>query len=468
MGLNPKYKMGLDNKVFEYLPPVRYASAAGSHTITDPSGEDPGLMMMVNAATPQRYDHNHHMDQMMPPSGVTGTSGAGNCGTYHPLGPAGTAIGGTVTTINTNLTINMKLSYKVRFTDGPNAGEQRTITNNTIGVNSILTLDTPLATAVTTADKFVILSGKFYYLNAGAKGFGVLDRALNVWTQLSIVGLPATWAVEGQLVATCMTDHEGFFIGKATGGTTTTLINTGKAWAVNQFANFQVRFTKGPNAGKVAIVASNTATVITFKAALPVAVTADSEYVIDGDQDKLYLFGNGDRIVYVYSISANTWATLTTTTTRGGVMGAGGTADWIFDVPDAEWSDEGNNQNGKFIYSFRGGATALLDRLDLTTLRWEALVYVPQVDTFTTGSGSDHDSRYIYINKENTGLIFRYNIVTNRMIGWGRILYAQGTAVAGNKLWVRIFKDPDTGQKIKWVYVWLHSLAIVARCLIFD
>lgn len=68
--------------------------------------------------------------------------------------------------------------------------------------------------------------------------------------------------------------------GTATGGSTTTLANTAKAWAVNGFANKVVTIVSGTGASQKAIITSNTATGLVFPA-LATALDATSVYRIN-------------------------------------------------------------------------------------------------------------------------------------------------------------------------------------------
>jgi hypothetical protein len=75
----------------------------------------------------------------------------------------------------------------------------------------------------------------------------------------------------------------GCFSAASTAGTTTTLTDTTQTWATNQFAGQYVTITTGApsttNVGYSALIASNTATVLTF-AALPFAVVSGCGYEI--------------------------------------------------------------------------------------------------------------------------------------------------------------------------------------------
>ena len=51
---------------------------------------------------------------------------------------------------------------------------------------------------------------------------------------------------------------------------------------------------------------------------------------------------------------------------------------WIHSVSAADWTNENAIQNGRYIYSFRGGAiSAALDRYDIAGNTWAAITYAP-------------------------------------------------------------------------------------------
>lgn len=78
----------------------------------------------------------------------------------------------------------------------------------------------------------------------------------------------------------CTTDDADS--GTATGGSTTTLTDSTKSWATDAFAYRLCHIIGGDGAGQVAVIASNTATTLTFTTALSVAVGAGSVYRIEG------------------------------------------------------------------------------------------------------------------------------------------------------------------------------------------
>ena len=122
--------------------------------------------------------------------------------------------------------------------------------------------------------------------------------------------------------------------------------------------------------------------------------------------------------------------------------------------------------NGRRIYSFRGGGSAILDYYDIPSNSWVAVTYTPQVDTFNTGSCYDCDDDFIMISKENTGRLFRYIIPENRLIPFSTLVYPNGTAIVGDKMWTKAYIDGST--TIKWVYYLMHTGALLFRCMMID
>jgi len=84
-------------------------------------------------------------------------------------------------------------------------------------------------------------------------------------------------AKSGNIAATFNTNLD---TGTATSGTTTTLSDTGKAWATNAYTDKVLKITGGTGSGQVGVIASNTSTVITLSAALATAPDATSTYEI--------------------------------------------------------------------------------------------------------------------------------------------------------------------------------------------
>lgn len=468
MGLINNLIKILDRKEWEQMTPMLSATVSGGFTITDPSGEDKAVMYIGSASIIYRYDHNQDAWQKLPSSGIAGSFGPGSCGTFHPHGPSGAAVSGSLTTITTNLTINRSLAgYKIRITSGPSAGDERIILRNTLGANSVITVSSAFSEPITSASNYLLLTGRYWFFNGGTSsvGFAYYDRALNTWTAKSVTNLPTSFGTEGRLCNTARQSGNYFATGTATSATSTTITNSSKNWLASQWVNYQVRIISGLGAGQVRTITASNGTTLTV-AAWTIIPDQTSQYVIEGNDDFLYLLGNNSVNIYRYTISTNTWSILSPTVARGGALAVGGGANWVSDVSDSAWSDENNIINGRRIYSFRGGAGAVLDYYDIPSNSWVSLPYTPQVDTFSTGSCYDYDEDYILISKENTGLIFRYIVSENRLIPWSNLIYPNSTAVVGDKMWTK--KITDGNVTLKWVYYLVHSSPLLFRCLMID
>jgi len=246
----------------------------------------------------------------------------------------------------------------------------------------------------------------------------------------------------------------GYSTGIASAGAATT-ITTGKTYVLNQWANYQIRITAGIGAGQVRTVASNTAgaaSVVTVSVAWTTNPDATSTFIIEGNDDSMYLLGNGAVTAYKFSISANTWATMAPGAARAAAPGAGLTADWIDGVEQSEWYDATYtnhftsipHQNGRYIYSMRGGATATLDILDLAAVTWlSSPIYGNQAETFASGACSTIYRGMIYLQKDATGRMYKFDVGRNVLEPYYFLPIPQGVATPGRKLVVNTVRLGD-------------------------
>lgn len=364
-----------------------------------------------------------------------GTFAVGACAEGSAIGPSGTATAGSTTTLNTNLTIVSDLrGYEILITGGPGAGDVRTIASNSIGANSVITVSsgTPFSAAITAATTYTLRTGSLYLFGAGTLGatsFRKYDYATATLSNLSITGLPASWGTDGHLIGTPSIISRGLVTSNATGqanavGGASTLINTTKTWATNQWANaFQIRITGGTGAGQTRIIASNTATVITTATAWTTVPDATSTYSIEGNDDYLWLIGNNVVTLYRYQIGTNTWTTVTPAVARASAPGAGCMSWHASQLPDAAWAAENAITNGRRIYSFRGASSNILDYFDIPSLSWVTLAG-PGVGLIfpTNGWKMQPYQGKAYIRNLATGIQtsqwFVYDPVTNIVEPW--------------------------------------------------
>jgi hypothetical protein len=153
----------------------------------------------------------------------------------------------------------------------------------------------------------------------------------------------------------------------------------------------------------------------------------------------------------------------------------GVTASWIESAPG--WDNETQvahygttvfKQNGRYIFSFRGGATNTLDVYDIAANTWvSGLAYGNQQETFTTGSSAADISGAIYIAKEASGRVFAFDVARNRLLPLTTNTTQAalgGTAVVGDKLFFLPYRDGTT--TINYMYMMRHSGAELVRMLL--
>lgn len=477
----------LHRKSAEYCAPNPAGNtAAGAFIVSDKSNLIPShdIAYYVGGVS-AIWNYNADQDAwiQLPNSGIAGTFGAGACGEFRALSAPGgsitnTASGGTTTTLNTTLTLVRDISgCEIRVVGGTGVGYIGTIASHTLGANAIITVAVPSGVAFSATTQYQLTAGSLWFLNsgAGAVGFSVYDRATNTWTARSVTTLPTTWGTDGQLVSTPgrgSNNGLGFVNGTTSAAAATTLTDGTMTWPVNGWANAQVRIKSGTGAGQVRSIASNTATTLTV-AAWTVAPDATSVYVIEGNDDYLYLAGNNAVTLYRYTISTNTWVVLTPGTARGGAPGAGCTLDWIDGVTAADWMNGLYtthytgvvHQNGRYLYAFRGAAGNVLDVYDIAANTWiNAVVYGQQMEVFGAGSHSVDMDGVIYIQKDATGRIYRFDVAKNVLEPFVLNPVPQGAAVTGDKMFLTTFVE-DT-SKINFLYALGNTRTELTRWLV--
>ena len=465
----------LDMKRWEFCTPLPQATAA-AHCIISSRHFRQQQLLVTSVSNAHLYNPNEDGFVVLP-SALLATFQAGACGvasgvsTGSTAGVASlTATGGTVSTIVTNQTLARDLrGYSVHILAGPNAGVTLEILSNAIGANATITVATQ-AVAFSASTVYRLMTPSFFVLGGGtlaAGSFKRYDFATNTWVTLANTGLPASFGTDGRLVATPSwidTGYKAFATGTATAGGANTLTNSARNWSTNQWANSQVRITAGTGAGQIRTVASNTGTVITTSAAWTTNPDATSQYSIEGNDDFIYLMGNNAVAMYRYSISGNTWTTLSPTLARAGAPGASLGGSWVHSVSATDWTTENAIQNGRYIYSFRGGGTTGLDRYDIAANTWAALTYSPATETFTTGAKYAYCKDAIYLTKEATGRWFRFDIAQSSMDGWGTVLMPQGGGVVGDTAFDVTYRDGAT--EIDYIYFALNTSNILLRQMV--
>jgi len=474
----------LNRKEWQTMMPTLTATAAGGFVISDNANLSRFAMYVTSATVHYLYDHLN--DDWIPiASGAFGTAiAAGACGTYSDWSSTYTATGGTTTTITVNVAsfnINQfAVGSTVEFLSGTaaNIGLRKTITaisHPATATGTItLTFSDAASGAVANNDTFRLSTGTYFVLMPGtltATSFRKYDVATGVWTSCTKTNLPATWGTDGRMVTPSIMGVS-YESSTATSGGATSLTDSTKSWTADQWINYQVRITGGTGIGQIRRITDNDATSLTVASSWGTNPDATSTYVIEGDENSIYLLGNSAVTMYKYSISGNSWATVAPTTARSGSPIAGMSADFVGQTGDAGWADVTNIKDGRYIYSLRG-VTAALDRFDIAggtagAGAWAVVTYHPVLQTFATGDSTDWDGRYIYIAKEGTAAVpqrfYKFDVVGNAMIPLTTDWYLNGAALLGNKMWVR---NLSSNRKILWLYNLGSTSTNLRRIMLF-
>lgn len=458
---------GIHPKVWQMMAPAPVASAAGSFVIAGDATNLSNETLYMQATNVHYLYHYDEDAWVQVPAGAL-TVGAGACGARSRWSATLTANGGTTTTITTAASIsgNIKDGCTVRMLSGTRINEERTVVGAPVinpGGTSTITVTPAFSGAILNGETFAVDCGSFFVVASGvqsASTFKRFDMATLTWgAGLSVTGFIGTTATDARMVSTQGMETIASFT--ATAGAGSTVTKGSAAWTTNQWTNYQVRITGGLGVGQVRTIASNTGTVITVSSAWTVNPDATSVCAIQGNDDFLYVTGNGTTALYRYSISGNTWTTLAV---RPGAASTGVTANWVDHCEDAGWSVENDIKDGRYIFSMRGGASTALDRYDIALNTWAAITYGSTGETFTTGSSSASNGRYMYLRKDATNRFFKYSARGNLLEPLSTNLYPDGAALLGNKMWLR--RHDDTSG-VAYLYSLQNTGAVLQRLQVF-
>jgi hypothetical protein len=471
----------LHKKEFQLMAEPVTTQAAGHNFTTDQQGLSDDALYLLGTSTQNGALYSFSADTyLITPAIVTVVTGA--CSYRSPWSKTMTANGGSTTTITvaySSFPIRAtSVGATLEFTSGANLGIRTTISAVVCSADfSTVTIVIPAVTnAVVSGVTFRMNTGRYFCYAGGtpaAGSFKFFDVAtFSVSGNLSITNLGQI-AIDGAMTGSFLWG-ETYATGTATSATATTLVNSAKTWTVNQWTNFQVRITAGTGIGQIRVISSNTATTLTVPT-WTVTPDATSVYAIEGDEDKIYILGNAAITMYRYSISADTWTLLSPTTARPAVTGAGCSANFIGDTGDTNYSTESNNLNGRYIWSARGGGSAVIDRFDIAGGTSGAGAWLSSGLTFNENiaQGAHYcvQGKYIYIrfyvsNLTPTRFIrldttnFTFTALQNLYSGDSGTI----TGSVGNRM---IFKNLNSSKTVQWIYYIPNGLRQLWRGLVY-
>jgi hypothetical protein len=222
-------------------------------------------------------------------------------------------------------------------------------------------------------------------------------------------------------------------------------------------------------------------TTLTFGVPWNTVPDGTSTYVIEGNEEALYLTGNNSTPFYKYSITNDQWLIMTA---RGAAAGAACMTHYIGRTNNTTWADETNIKDGRYIYSFVGSSNTTLHRFDITanaglgawstnstglTTTSNNITASGASVTFTTGSASAVSHNLIYLRQNATNRFFKYDVVTNTMLPFSTNMYPESSTYVGNKIWIRNYQATvnDTSETLKWIYSLGNGNQFLHRLLVY-
>lgn len=277
--------------------------------------------------------------------------------------------------------------------------------------------------------------------------------------------------------------------GAATGGSTTTLIDSSRTWDPGCWTGNRVRIVAGTGLGNEIVITANTNTTLTYAtqtftpdsttryqimATFGIATSGSTTTIVDTTKNWKVNQWAGKRVRITgganqsgeLTVASNTANTLTFAATT--VMDAS-TQYTILGIPP-RGAGMGlvfayGNSNGKYLWNFRGANTGNFDKYDITTDTWEYGNFIsPQMNNiFSTGSMYAYDGvDRVYMNVIGSSSLQYFDVATRESVNSGTIPYGHSTAILGNRMEI-----VETADGLKFLYVMRHTGQEMFRTLLF-
>lgn len=283
--------------------------------------------------------------------------------------------------------------------------------------------------------------------------------------------------------------------GAASGGGTTTLIDSSKNWIPNQWAGyvFKIESGTGYGSGRITITA-NSPTTLTYTtqsftpdtttkyeiadawglatagAASTLTETGTKNWAVNQWAGKRIRLTGGTLTGTETATTANTSNALTLTgtpdtTTTYAILsiparGAGAALIWTWNATVAA--------NKKKLFFARGSGSNTFDVYDISTGRWTfGTFFGPQNEAFTTGSSYTYDDADGILMSRSVAAgpirIFKYSLTTNKVYGVATTTWLQGTVHVGN--FMEQVYSPTSN--FPYLYCLQNTGTLLSRALLF-
>jgi hypothetical protein len=276
--------------------------------------------------------------------------------------------------------------------------------------------------------------------------------------------------------------------GAATGGSTTTLIDSSRTWVPGSWTNNRVRIVAGTGLGAEIAITANTETTLTYAtqtftpdsttryqimATFGIATSGSSTTIVDTTKNWKVNQWAGKRVRVTGGTNQANELTVTSNTSNTLTVGTTTTMDASTQYTILGLAPRGpgmglvfayGNSNGRYLWNFRGASTNSFDRYDITTDTFQYGNFIsPQSLLFTTGSMYAYDGvDRVYMNLNATSSLQYFDLSKRESVNSGTIPYGHSTAILGNRMEI-----VDTADGLKFLYVMRHTGQEMWRTLLF-
>jgi hypothetical protein len=289
---------------------------------------------------------------------------------------------------------------------------ERITENSTIWVQNIATSGTTGTLVDSTANWTVNQwTGYYAYIYTGTGRGQIIPITSNTATTLSFS------TISTAPDATSRYQILGYDAGKSSGSNTAnTIIDSGKSWTVNRYANYAVRILFGTGAGQLRRIISNSSTALTINGFWNILPDNTSVYVIQGDSETVYFSWGGSAEVFIHNAGNSDMLTHgrmfeTGVASIAAALLSDSTHNIYEQMPfsitslagtttiTATTSQAHNFKVGQYV-SIRGVTSATADQYNVTGL--VQIVTVPSTTTFTYTPSATGSGTYAYLTALST------------------------------------------------------------------
>ncbi len=122
-------------------------------------------------------------------------------------------------------------------------------------------------------------------------------------------------------------------------------------------------------------------------------------------------------------------------------------------------------QAGRYIYSLRGAGASTLAVYDIAENKWSNdLPDALKHETFTTGSSAVDLGGYIYVQKDTTGRIYKFDVAKNVLKPFVQSPLPSGAAVVGDKIFMTTYVEGAT--RVNYLYALGSTRSELTRWLV--